>query len=477
MGITSLCEAISNGDMNKANELIATTPNIINQSNDKGMTPLRIAVGMYRKELVNTLIQKGANIHARDNMGFTPLHVASMHSDSFYAQILILNGADVNAKTNDGRTSLHLVFLREVASLLIQNGADVNAKDQVGFTPLHSASDKDNLDIATVLLANGAKVNSTDNIRQTPLHWAAWKSYSAIVKLLLSKGADVNAKDVEGFTPLYWATKPLDDIGQILLEHGPGYNAKREVVNMLLEHGGQGSTPDKIPATDDEKTLKMETIRLLGVDFPIASNVEEFCKMAADEGRCAMLINLKDYAQMWQAAFRYFNDKFGVSSRFMYGVTSAQLICLGCKLVFPRSYKFSLQGGYEGFGVVLGARAGFREFGQTARCPECSSGQACFAIDNPPAEEITQRDIDYICEYWHHLAQQWWKAESRTQAFCDVCGSPVLRDDGYLRINDLMCKHCCESHLGSDSLDKLRKNQSYFGEWELRKARYFIANK
>lgn len=242
------------------------------------------------------------------------------------------------------------------------------------------------------------------------------------------------------------------------------------------EHVKSRSVPDKIPATDDEKTRKLETIRLYGVDFPIASNVEELCKMAADQGRCAMLIDINNYAQMWHATFRYFNDKFGLSSRFVYGVTSAQLICLGCKLVFPFSYKVSLKGGFEGFGDVVGATEGYKEFGQTARCPKCSSGQACFAIDNLPAEEITQRDIDYIREYWHHLAQQWWKTESRTQALCDACGSPVLRDDGYLRINDLMCKQCCESHLGADSLEKLRENPSYFGEWELRKARYFTTN-
>lgn len=219
----------------------------------------------------------------------------------------------------------------------------------------------------------------------------------------------------------------------------------------------------------------MQTTRLYGVDFPIALDIEKFCEIIADKGRCIMLINIKDYAQVWQAVFNYCYKKFGIGSRFMYGVTSSHLLCARCGLIFPVSYTQSLQGMFEGVDVV-GAAPGFREFGKAARCLNCSSGQAYFAYDNLPAEEITQKDIDYIREYWLHLAQKWWKKESRFQATCDLCRSPVLRDNGYLQKSNLMCEHCCDKHFSSDALEKLRKNPNHFGKWEIRKARYFIAN-
>uniref|UniRef100_UPI0026312A47 ankyrin repeat domain-containing protein n=1 Tax=uncultured Brachyspira sp. TaxID=221953 RepID=UPI0026312A47 len=68
--------------------------------------------------------------------------------------------ADINAKDNDGKTALMLASSNgdlEVVKLLIDKGADVNAKDDYNRTALMLASYNGHLEAAEFLKANGDK--------------------------------------------------------------------------------------------------------------------------------------------------------------------------------------------------------------------------------------------------------------------------------------------------------------------------------
>ena len=94
---------------------------------------------------------------------------------------MIQKGADVNAKDNDQKTPLHHTISTpngrrssssvEMAELLIQNGADVNATDKCNCTPLHVAAD-DQPKMVELLLKHGARKDMKDASNRTPFQWA-----------------------------------------------------------------------------------------------------------------------------------------------------------------------------------------------------------------------------------------------------------------------------------------------------------------
>lgn len=139
---------------------------------ERGWTPLMIAVANGNEELTNLLIRCGARLIARDVNGFTPLHWAAF------------NG------------------MTKIVELLISKEADVNSKSKFGWTPLMQACTRGHLSVCSILLTSGANVNLANSDGSTALHIAASKSFQEIVQLLLSKGADSNAKANNGNTPL-----------------------------------------------------------------------------------------------------------------------------------------------------------------------------------------------------------------------------------------------------------------------------------
>ena len=109
----------------------------------------------------------------------------------------------------------------DVVELLLNRGADPDMQDYNGSTSLHVAAGFDHREIIETLLMRGANVHATDNNEDTPLHDAVNRGYLKIAELLLDRGADLNAKNRSGSTPLHCAAMHLQiEAVEFLLAYG-----------------------------------------------------------------------------------------------------------------------------------------------------------------------------------------------------------------------------------------------------------------
>ena len=91
----------------------------------------------------------------------------------------------------------------ELIEILVEYGADVDAVDKRGEAPLHYATRCGNEDTAWFLLANGATVDADPVCRErTPLHVAAACGHAEVASLLVKEGgAELFSTDAQGRTP------------------------------------------------------------------------------------------------------------------------------------------------------------------------------------------------------------------------------------------------------------------------------------
>lgn len=187
----------------------------INTFDDFGSTPLITAVAFGNFDVVKLLIEKGAKLNPGlcerktcTNTGQSPLRAASWRF-SYNMEYLIEKGADVNAKDLNGDAPMHNAARSDSTrgiQVLCKNKADVNVQNTYGITPLMAAVMRNKKENSNILLDNKANVNLADNFGKTALHYAAVAGYGEMCDLLFAKVANLNAKDKNGNTPLYYAT-------------------------------------------------------------------------------------------------------------------------------------------------------------------------------------------------------------------------------------------------------------------------------
>lgn len=108
-------------------------------------------------EIAEILLKANSDLVKCINIyGQTPLHLAQ---DPKIAEKLIEKGANVNAKDASKKTRLHENCTVEIADILIQNHALVNMLDNKLRTPLFYQEDKNTIDL---LIKHGAEI--TENI-------------------------------------------------------------------------------------------------------------------------------------------------------------------------------------------------------------------------------------------------------------------------------------------------------------------------
>ncbi|TRY99402.1 hypothetical protein DNTS_002014 [Danionella cerebrum] len=114
-----LFEACRNGDVSRVKRLVDSVSVNAKDMAGRKSTPLHFAAGFGRKDVVEHLLQTGANVHARDDGGLIPLHNACSFGHAEVVSLLLCQGADPNARDNWNYTPLHEAAIKGLFSLLL----------------------------------------------------------------------------------------------------------------------------------------------------------------------------------------------------------------------------------------------------------------------------------------------------------------------------------------------------------------------
>lgn len=186
-----------------------------------GNTALHYAVRDGRESDTLELIERGANLHLRNDWDYTPLEYAKIterpkieailleaieKEDEFVGNNALIVAArdgntreirsliqskqiDINAANAYNETALSTAVnhgFRDVIALLIQAGSDVNVVLENSFTPIFIAAGSGDANIVAMLIKARADVNVVDNYGQTPLMRAAYMGYQDIAAQLIA---------------------------------------------------------------------------------------------------------------------------------------------------------------------------------------------------------------------------------------------------------------------------------------------------
>ncbi|MGE8514630.1 MAG: ankyrin repeat domain-containing protein [Chryseobacterium culicis] len=148
----SIFDIARSGTVTEVQELMKQNPDIINQTNENG---------------------------------FSPLILACYRGNTGVADFLIDNVKDVNYKSREGTAlaGLAIKYNKELVEHLLKKKADPNIADATGYTPLFWAVKSGNKELIEQLLRYKADKTKKDAMGMTPFEYALQTNNKEIINL------------------------------------------------------------------------------------------------------------------------------------------------------------------------------------------------------------------------------------------------------------------------------------------------------
>ena len=201
-------DAVMNGNIDEVQWQLDAGVDV-NEESSKGLTPLHYAASAGHNDIVELLIERGANVNATDSgKGGTPLDYA--HWGDQEEVIETLNAHNAQREHEKGGKGIGQSSL------------------------IHDAALDGDIDEVQRQLDAGVDPNLKSSKGATPLFYAVYGGHLEIVELLITRGADVNA--------VYLNISVLDQ--------AHSYD-DQEIVELLEVHGAE--VADKVSGKDDGK--------------------------------------------------------------------------------------------------------------------------------------------------------------------------------------------------------------------------------
>jgi ankyrin repeat protein len=208
----------------------------LNEKNKDGDTALRVAANNGHQDIVERLIERGADIDATNEKGHTALIGAACQGHLNIVKMLLKEDAKTDITGTDGnnlktcarssgnqdvikaineldmlknlekpllealknREELDINFVKKILS---EKSFDIEYKNENGENALFLASNHHHYtDIVKLLISKGANVNALTNEHKTPLMNAACSGLKGIVEMLVGSGAKTDITATNGLT-------------------------------------------------------------------------------------------------------------------------------------------------------------------------------------------------------------------------------------------------------------------------------------
>ncbi len=98
-----LIEAVKSGTIDEVKKIIASDSQSLKSVDERQMTPLHYAAEKGYADIADYLIEKGADMNAKNARGSKPIHIASSTGQLDVVKILVKRGADIQEPNNLGR--------------------------------------------------------------------------------------------------------------------------------------------------------------------------------------------------------------------------------------------------------------------------------------------------------------------------------------------------------------------------------------
>ena len=273
--LEALISAVRSGGQRAVEKIVAANPELVKVKDLAGSTPLHHAAGFGTLATMKLLLDKGADVSARDRRSSTPLHWA-IH-DEAKVRLLLLRGAAINIRQVEGRTPLYqaasLGSGHAILQLLLEKGADPGLATAIGQTPLMAAAAHGDVEAMRLLVGKNADVNIRNGAGETALMLAAASGSPRAVQFLLEKGADAKVRTKRNETALgNAATAGVEQSVRLLLDHGSDVNVRNV----------RGYSPLMLAASSD--AVPAGVVRLLldkGADTSFTADYNETARMLA----------------------------------------------------------------------------------------------------------------------------------------------------------------------------------------------------
>jgi len=205
-------EAARLGDVETIKLLFKNSPEIIDATDEKGLTPLHVAAANKQLKAAEALVGMRAKVNARAFNGQTPLHMAARRGEVAMVTLLVTNRADFDARDELGHTPLLLVLQSASAAALEAAGGMSARTPQPDMTELFIRARAEvnarNEAVINLLLRAGANANVVEAVSgKTALHFAAAVGHRPIIEALVRHRAALDAVDRRGETPLGYALR------------------------------------------------------------------------------------------------------------------------------------------------------------------------------------------------------------------------------------------------------------------------------